>query len=142
IGSLFHIKGVQTHIVRNKIGEPEQFVMIETSSAARSEDIAKTLQIRRLPKSNPHRAEAKKDDAEESGDAPDPNERRRHRHESSDDDNDADADSIPPAERDGRYHISQMDDLDDSEENAAAAEDADKYDDWAPDEIDADALAL
>lgn len=48
--SFFHIEGADGQIVRNKEGDPEQFLVVETSVEAKSEEIAKALEVYLLPK--------------------------------------------------------------------------------------------
>jgi uncharacterized protein YfaS (alpha-2-macroglobulin family) len=47
--SFFRIKSVNGMIVRNSEGEPEQILMIESTSAAKSEDVQKALHVYLLP---------------------------------------------------------------------------------------------
>ncbi|MEY2503944.1 MAG: alpha-2-macroglobulin, partial [Verrucomicrobiota bacterium] len=56
----FQIKTIDTSIVRNKEGEPEQILNIETSSDIATTDLAKSLHVYVLPK-----REVKKDSSEE-----------------------------------------------------------------------------
>jgi alpha-2-macroglobulin len=62
--SFFRIKSVNGMIVRNNEGEPEQILMIETTSAAKSEDVQKALRVYLLPE----KKAAKGDDAAKEGD--------------------------------------------------------------------------
>ena len=48
--SFFKIKNTHGEIVRNKEGEPEQIVFVETSCAAKSQDLLKNLHVYLLPK--------------------------------------------------------------------------------------------
>ena len=48
--SFFHIERADGQIVRNKEGDPEQFLVVETSVAAKSEEIAKAMEVYLLPK--------------------------------------------------------------------------------------------
>ena len=50
IYSFFRVKSVTGLIARNKEGDPEQVLMIETTSAAKPEDIARGLRVSLLPK--------------------------------------------------------------------------------------------
>ncbi len=47
--SFFHIKGINGQIVKNNDGDPEQFLMVETSVEAKSEDVAKAMEAYLLP---------------------------------------------------------------------------------------------
>jgi uncharacterized protein YfaS (alpha-2-macroglobulin family) len=63
IYSFFRIKETTGMIVRNNEGEPEQVLMIQTTCAARSEDIQKALHVYLLPKKHPA-TDDKEDDKE------------------------------------------------------------------------------
>lgn len=47
--SFFHIDSVKGEIITNKEGDPEQFLIVETSAAAKPEDVAKGLEVYLLP---------------------------------------------------------------------------------------------
>ncbi|XHR28100.1 MAG: alpha-2-macroglobulin [Chthoniobacteraceae bacterium] len=47
--SFFHINGVNGQIVKNNDGDPEQFLIVETSVEAKSEDVAKVTEAYLLP---------------------------------------------------------------------------------------------
>ncbi len=133
--SYFHVEDARTKIIRNKNGEPEQFLFVETRGSTRTEDLAKALAIYHLPKVNPHRHDpADADDAKADHDDQD---------NTDDQADDADGDNTPPVDRDGRFH----DDYGHRNEDVQIAEDAsvidhaDDYDEWTPNEVDADALA-
>ncbi len=50
VASMFQIDAIQTTIARNKNGEPEQLVILNTTADISTRDLAKALQIRLLPK--------------------------------------------------------------------------------------------
>ena len=52
--SLFRIDRAESRIVRNKAGEPEQFLIVHTTSAAKTTEVAKQLQAWILPARNPN----------------------------------------------------------------------------------------
>lgn len=60
--SFFRIESTTGTIVRNNEGEPEQIVLIKTTSAAKSEDIQKALHVYLLPKKHG----AKEEEADET----------------------------------------------------------------------------
>ena len=62
----FKIKSVDGSIVRNKEGEPEQILNVETSADISTAELAKSLHIYLLPKREPEKPEASKE--EESND--------------------------------------------------------------------------
>ena len=72
--SFFKIESVDSQIVRNKAGDPEQFVVINTTANAKSADVAKSLELYLLPKKpdpadKPEAGTADKgDDADNTGD--------------------------------------------------------------------------
>jgi len=47
--NFFHIDGVNGQIVKNNDGDPEQFLMVETSVEAKSENVAKAMEASLLP---------------------------------------------------------------------------------------------
>ena len=59
----FQIKSVDSSIVRNKEGEPEQILNIETSSDIATGDLAKALHIYLLPKREAQKTDASEEDA-------------------------------------------------------------------------------
>ncbi len=48
--SFFKIESVESQIIRNKLGDPEQLLFVNTTAAAKPEDIAKSLEVFLLPK--------------------------------------------------------------------------------------------
>ncbi len=86
--SFFRIDGAETMIVRNKSGEPEQFLFVRTSSAAKSAEVAKNLQAWLLPARNPNVEHP----AEETSDSP---EASRESSSDSDDEESEDAVETP-----------------------------------------------
>ncbi|MGB8352814.1 MAG: hypothetical protein WCD79_02915, partial [Chthoniobacteraceae bacterium] len=64
IYSFFKIKSVEASIVNNDDGDPEQMIFIETTAAAKSEEIAKSLEVFLLPP----KPDDKKDDDAANGD--------------------------------------------------------------------------
>ncbi len=76
--SFFKIESTETQIARDKTGGPEQIVFVKTTSDAKSEDLAKSLEIFLLPKKaepaakqDDKTADRKSDDASDSGDSND-----------------------------------------------------------------------
>ena len=147
VDSFFRIRDSRASLVKDKAGRPEQFLLVETSCAARTEDLAGTLEVYALPPDNParHADAAKKpahaaesDDATENssgGDADDA-------HDAEDDEpgDRRDFRRCPPGDHDGRYHEEECR----TEGGTEPPEDADTpvaLDDWAPAEVDAAALA-
>jgi alpha-2-macroglobulin len=53
VASMFQIDSIQTTIARNKNGEPEQLVVLTTTTDISTRELAKALQIRLLPKRKP-----------------------------------------------------------------------------------------
>src|SRR4030095_9582718 len=64
-GTAFQIKSVEGTIARNKNGEPEQVLILNTTADISSSQLAKAVQIRLLPK----RAEKSKESGSESSDS-------------------------------------------------------------------------
>src|SRR5205814_2687552 len=60
-GTAFQIKSIEGTIARNKAGEPEQVLILNTTADINSRELAKAIQIRLLPK-----REAKKTDERDS----------------------------------------------------------------------------
>ncbi len=60
-GTAFQIKAIEATIARNKAGEPEQVLILNTTADISSRELAKAIQIRLLPK-----REAKKNDETDS----------------------------------------------------------------------------
>jgi uncharacterized protein YfaS (alpha-2-macroglobulin family) len=58
----FKIKSIDGSIVRNKEGEPEQILNIETSADISTADLAKALHIYLLPKREPEKSDASKEE--------------------------------------------------------------------------------
>jgi uncharacterized protein YfaS (alpha-2-macroglobulin family) len=50
VASMFQIDGIQTTIARNKNGEPEQLIVLNTTAEISTRELAKALEIRLLPK--------------------------------------------------------------------------------------------
>jgi len=50
VASMFQIDAIQTTIARNKNGEPEQIIVLNTTAEISTRELAKALQIRMLPK--------------------------------------------------------------------------------------------
>ncbi|HMJ05814.1 MAG TPA: alpha-2-macroglobulin [Chthoniobacterales bacterium] len=67
IASFFKIEASSGQIVRNDDGQPEQVLVIDTTAAARSEDLQKALHVFLLPKKEGE-PEAKREDADEEND--------------------------------------------------------------------------
>ncbi len=58
----FKIKSIDGNIVRNKEGEPEQILNVETSGDVSTTDLGKALHIYLLPKREPEKTEASQDE--------------------------------------------------------------------------------
>src|SRR5206468_6829846 len=67
-GTAFQIKSIEGSIARNKNGEPEQVLILNTTADISSSELAKAIQIRLLPKRKVSEAE-KKAEVESSEDA-------------------------------------------------------------------------
>jgi uncharacterized protein YfaS (alpha-2-macroglobulin family) len=134
--SFFRIKDTSTCIIKDKNGNPEQFLFVETSCAARTEDLAKTLQVYALPPTNPGRHHAVADQSNSAADDDAGNDTDTDEGQ----EDDAGDQRGPPGDHDGRFH---GDDDSQTREGTEAADavDAPPFDDWAPDEVDAAALA-
>lgn len=156
--SFFQIKETTTRIVKNKDGNPEQFLIVETSCEARSEDLAKSLELYALPPDNParHEKDAAKSQAssgaDSNGDSDSDDEedassetaaasepaRETDDHVRADDDDHLDG----PGDHDGRYHDDSDETYDKSgTESADRADASHPSDGWAAAEVDAPALA-
>lgn len=57
VASMFQIDSIQTTVVRNKNGEPEQLVVLTTTADISTRELSKALQIRLLPKRKTSEAE-------------------------------------------------------------------------------------
>jgi uncharacterized repeat protein (TIGR01451 family) len=65
----FQIKAVDSSIVRNKEGEPEQILNVETSSDIATPELAKALHIYLLPKRDAEKSEATEEESENTTDS-------------------------------------------------------------------------
>ncbi|MGE5208864.1 MAG: alpha-2-macroglobulin family protein, partial [Alphaproteobacteria bacterium] len=89
VASMFQIEAIQTTIARNKNGEPEQLIVLNTTADIGTRELSKALQIRLLPK-------RKLSDAEKAAEI----ETERDLHETSEDsgasgeETDSDGDSV------------------------------------------------
>ena len=108
--SFFRIDRAETRIVRNKAGEPEQFLFVHTTSAAKPAEVAKNLQAWMLPARNPNVEQTE-------ADAP---AARETESDASDDDSD-DAGARP-------------------ERSVAPEREAPAFDDWGASQVDEDVL--
>ncbi len=111
--SFFRIAGTSTQIVRDKDGNPHQFLLVETSCQVRSEDLAKSLALYALPVDNPAR-------------------REEHAAAGHDESDDADADSDKDGDEDGEPDDTEPPDHVDAPHPS---------DPWAAAEVDAAVLA-
>src|SRR6476661_9372759 len=50
VASMFQVDSIQTTVLRNKNGEPEQLIVLTTTADISTRDLSKALQIRLLPK--------------------------------------------------------------------------------------------
>src|SRR5207253_9577727 len=64
-GTAFQISSIEGNIARNKNGEPEQVLILNTTADISSNDLAKAVQIRLLPK---HEVEKTEETESESSD--------------------------------------------------------------------------
>ena len=136
--SVFRIDSADTRIVKDKDGNPEQFLFIETTCALKTEDLAKALEVYALPRVNPTHVkdkddESTDDDADKKSDDSDSEE---------DDDSDGSSSSGSPAgNHDGRFHDDSNEDrTKEGTETADRLDSATPPDAWAADEVDADIL--
>jgi alpha-2-macroglobulin len=68
-GTAFQIKSIEATIARNKAGEPEQVLILNTTADISSSDLAKGIQIRLLPKREAEKAEESESESSDSGSA-------------------------------------------------------------------------
>lgn len=83
--SFFHVAETSTQIVRDKNGEPHQFLLVETSCQVRSEDLAKSLTLYALPADNPARRTESDAAAPDQADADEPSGDEEERDDEPDD---------------------------------------------------------
>ncbi len=133
--SFFRIAEVVTRVVRNKEGEPEQFLIVRTTAAAKSEDIGRGLQLLHLPKINPRRHDANAQQANAESDDDEEEEAASRRHGRRDRDEDENENAEDESEG-GDNNVGPAN----GDTHTAAGDD--RYDDWSLGEVDADALAL
>ena len=143
LDSFFQIEKTSTSLVKDKDGRPEQFLIVETSCAARTEDLAGTLEVYALPPDNPARhADAAKKPARtaETDDEDDRTTDNTDTDEEDEPSNQRDFRECPPGDHDGRYHEEECH-TDDGTEPPEDAEAPAVLDKWSPGEVDAAALA-
>ncbi|MBO0695736.1 MAG: hypothetical protein J2P56_06500, partial [Verrucomicrobia bacterium] len=68
-GTAFQIKSVEGTIARNKNGEPEQVLILNTTADISSSELAKAIQIRLLPKREAEKTEKSDSESSDSGSA-------------------------------------------------------------------------
>ncbi len=144
--SFFRITGTSTRIIKDKDGNPEQFLFVNTSCLARTEDLAKTLEVYALPPDNPARHQdddktkgaARTDDEQAGDDDDDGNDHARDSAGRNDD-----SERAAPGNHDGRYHDEDKDDdiTTDGTETTDEMDRPDVFDPWTAAEVDAAALA-
>src|SRR5437667_9911509 len=73
-GTAFQIKSIEANIARNKNGEPEQVLILNTTADISSSELDKAIQIRLLPNSMAENIEASDSESSDSGSADQSNE--------------------------------------------------------------------
>src|SRR5881296_3079005 len=73
-GTAFQIKSIEANIARNKNGEPEQVLILNTTADVSSSELAKAIQIRLLPKREAEKTEESDSGSSNSGSADQSNE--------------------------------------------------------------------
>src|SRR5947209_4323322 len=73
-GTAFQIKSIEATIARNKNGEPEQVLILNTTADISSSELAKAIQIRLLPKREAEKTEESDSGSSDSGSADQSNE--------------------------------------------------------------------
>src|SRR5437016_10243078 len=68
-GTAFQIKSIEATIARNKAGEPEQVLILNTTADISSSELAKAIQIRLLPKREAEKTEENDSESSDSGSA-------------------------------------------------------------------------
>ena len=68
-GTAFQIKSIEATIARNKAGEPEQVLILNTTADINSNELAKAIQIRLLPKREAEKTEESDSESSDSGSA-------------------------------------------------------------------------
>ena len=68
-GTAFQIKSIEANIARNKNGEPEQVLILNTTADISSSELAKAIQIRLLPKREAEKTEESDSGSSNSGSA-------------------------------------------------------------------------
>src|SRR5438552_1171785 len=78
-GTAFQIKSIEATIARNKAGEPEQVLILNTTADISSSELAKAIQIRLLPKREAEKTEESESESSDSGSADQSNETDENR---------------------------------------------------------------
>src|SRR5262249_14143531 len=73
-GTAFQINSIEANIARNKAGEPEQVLILNTTADISSSELAKAIQIRLLPKREAEKTEESDSENSDSGSADQSNE--------------------------------------------------------------------
>src|SRR6266704_1553576 len=68
-GTAFQIKSIEATIARNKNGEPEQVLILNTTADISSSELAKAIQIRLLPKREAEKNEESESESSDAGSA-------------------------------------------------------------------------
>src|SRR5437660_6466722 len=89
VASMFQIDSIQTTVLRNKNGEPEQLIVLTTTADISTRELSKALQIRLLPKRKLSDAE-KAAEVETEGDVDETSDESA----ASNEENDSDGDSV------------------------------------------------
>ena len=98
VASMFQIDAIQTTIARNKNGEPEQLLVLNTTADISTRELAKALQIRLLPKRKLSEAE-KAAEIETGGDLNETSEDSTASSEETDSDDDSVGSQVKETER-------------------------------------------
>jgi uncharacterized protein YfaS (alpha-2-macroglobulin family) len=96
--TMFRIDSTAGTIARNKNGEPEQLLVLNTSAEISTRDLAKALEIRLLPKRKPETQKLKSDDASEGSEVTD-EESSSEETDSEEADSSEESEDAPPAEK-------------------------------------------
>src|SRR5207249_2524880 len=78
-GTAFQIKSIEGTTARNKNGEPEQVLILNTTADISSSELAKAIQILLLPKREPEKTEESDSGSSDSGSADQSNESNENR---------------------------------------------------------------
>jgi len=89
-GTAFQIKSIEGNIARNKNGEPEQVLILNTTADISSSELAKAIQMRLLPKREAEKTEESDSGSSDSGSADQSNESDENRQSAESEEDEAD----------------------------------------------------